>query len=182
MDSAKTLVSARGIYVAENLLCEHIPVNEVSPEDVVKVLGSNPGQLTQIEVGNIRGKHPSCISCHGEVDKIGMGLEFVDAFGKMRIEYKDKKPIKVSLVVNDELGNRVDNFHDFAKNISTDPRLHACFVKTLSNKVAAINLKESQPCVETSMVNNYSGGIQDYVKQIVLSKIFKQSIKGKDDE
>ena len=79
-----TSPTARGIFIRERLLCQHVPppppgVNTTLPEP------SNPDnararrQLMQAHVENA-----TCASCHRLMDPIGFGLENFDAIGRWR--------------------------------------------------------------------------------------------------
>jgi hypothetical protein len=85
----ETSPTARGIFIREQLLCQHIPnpppgVNTQVPEPTEdRPLARR--QRMQAHVDN-----PTCASCHRLMDPIGFGLENYDAVGRWR----DKEAIE----------------------------------------------------------------------------------------
>jgi hypothetical protein len=79
----ETSPTARGIFIREQLLCQHIPnpppgVNTQVPEPTPdRPLARR--QRMQSHVDN-----PTCASCHRLMDPIGFGLENYDALGRWR--------------------------------------------------------------------------------------------------
>src|SRR5437763_8836170 len=79
----ETSPTARGIFVREQFLCQHVPnpppgVNTEVPEPTVdKPLARR--QRMQAHVAN-----PTCAACHRLMDPIGFGLEHYDAIGQWR--------------------------------------------------------------------------------------------------
>ena len=79
----ETSPTARGIFVREQFLCQHVPnpppgVNTEVPEPTIdKPLARR--QRLQAHVEN-----PACATCHRLMDPIGFGLENYDAIGQWR--------------------------------------------------------------------------------------------------
>jgi hypothetical protein len=79
----ETSPTARGIFVREQLLCQHVPnpppgVNTQVPEpDVARPLARRQRMQAHVE-------NPTCASCHRLMDPIGFGLENFDASGRWR--------------------------------------------------------------------------------------------------
>lgn len=79
----ETSPTARGIFVREQLLCQHVPpppanVNTNLPEPTE----AKP-QTRRQRLGEHAG-NPACASCHRLMDPIGFGLEGFDAIGRWR--------------------------------------------------------------------------------------------------
>jgi hypothetical protein len=79
-----TSPTARGIFIRERLLCQHVPP---PPPGVITTL---PDPLTE---GDVKGRrqlmvehvtNPTCASCHRLMDPIGFGFEHFDAIGRYR--------------------------------------------------------------------------------------------------
>ncbi len=168
----KTRVTARGIPMVKDFLCGNIPVNEVSPELQNSVLGPNAASLTQIQVARIRSSATACSSCHKDVDRVGAGMEFVDAFGKPRFAYPDSTPIQIHMTLSEQKPAPITSFDQFLQALSGDERLHACFVKKIATKVAAMHIQSEQPCVTNALKVHRGQGLRDYIKTIVGSKFF----------
>jgi Protein of unknown function (DUF1592)/Protein of unknown function (DUF1588)/Protein of unknown function (DUF1595)/Protein of unknown function (DUF1587)/Protein of unknown function (DUF1585) len=79
----ETSPTARGIFIREQLLCQHVPnpppgVNTQVPEPTAeRPLARRQRMQAHVE-------NPSCASCHRLMDPIGFGLENYDAVGKWR--------------------------------------------------------------------------------------------------
>jgi hypothetical protein len=79
-----TSPTARGIFIRERLLCQHVPP---PPPGVITTL---PDPLTngtakgrrQLQVEHV--ENPICASCHRLMDPIGFGFEHFDAIGRFR--------------------------------------------------------------------------------------------------
>ncbi len=170
-----TLVTHRGAHIAKKFLCASIPVNEADPEAVEKVLGPAAQTMTQIEIGNIRRSHISCRSCHKEIDKMGMGAEFVDNFGRLRQSYSTGKNISINFTITESQSESVVDLPSFLKSVSQDSRVHACFVKSAMSKVAPLILEEANPCANAVAEANMNSGIRSYIKGLVTSKFFTQA-------
>jgi len=78
-----TSPTARGIFIRERLLCQHIPppppgVNTTLPDPKEGAVHTRRELMTE-HVSN-----PTCASCHRLMDPIGFGLENFDAIGRWR--------------------------------------------------------------------------------------------------
>jgi uncharacterized protein DUF1592/uncharacterized protein DUF1588/uncharacterized protein DUF1595/uncharacterized protein DUF1587/uncharacterized protein DUF1585 len=79
----ETSPTARGIFVREQFLCQHVPnpppgVNTEVPEPTIdKPLARRQRMQAHVE-------SPTCASCHRLMDPIGFGLENYDAIGQWR--------------------------------------------------------------------------------------------------
>ncbi len=80
---SETSPTARGIFIREQLLCQHVPppppnVNTALPEP------TEERPLTRRQRLAAHVESPACASCHRLMDPIGFGLEHFDAVGKWR--------------------------------------------------------------------------------------------------
>jgi Protein of unknown function (DUF1592)/Protein of unknown function (DUF1588)/Protein of unknown function (DUF1587)/Protein of unknown function (DUF1595)/Protein of unknown function (DUF1585) len=79
----ETSPTARGIFIREQLLCQHVPnpppgVNTQVPEPTAdRPLARRQRMQAHVE-------NPACASCHRLMDPIGFGLENYDAVGRWR--------------------------------------------------------------------------------------------------
>jgi hypothetical protein len=81
-----TSPTARGIFVRERLLCQHVPppppgVITTLPDPLVDAKPKGRRQLMAEHVEN-----PTCASCHRLMDPIGFGFEHFDAIGQYRLK------------------------------------------------------------------------------------------------
>lgn len=79
----ETSPTARGIFIREQLLCQHVPnpppgVNTEVPEPTA----DHP--LPRRDRMKAHADNPTCASCHRLMDPIGFGLENYDAVGRWR--------------------------------------------------------------------------------------------------
>ena len=107
--AGETSPTARGLFVREQFLCQHVP-------DPPPGVNTNLPPISQEKPMTVRerlGEHlsnPSCASCHNLIDPIGFGLEKFDAIGrrmeKVRVTVpqghgdRDKKPFSVELPID----------------------------------------------------------------------------------
>ena len=80
-----TSPTARGIFIRERLLCQHVPppppgVITTLPDPLVD--GQTPKGRRQLMVEHV--ENPTCASCHRLMDPIGFGFEHFDAIGQYR--------------------------------------------------------------------------------------------------
>jgi len=93
----ETSPTARGIFVREQLLCQHVPspppgVNTNLPEPTAE----KPQTRRQRMIAHV--ENPTCASCHKLMDPIGFGLENFDGIGKWR----EKEVIQLGAVAEDQ--------------------------------------------------------------------------------
>jgi hypothetical protein len=79
-----TSPTARGIFIRERLLCQHVPP---PPPGVITTLpdplvDAKPKGRRQLMVEHV--ENPTCASCHRLMDPIGFGFEHFDAIGQYR--------------------------------------------------------------------------------------------------
>ena len=79
----ETSPTARGIFIREQLLCQHVPppppnVDTNLPE------ATEDKPLTRRQRMSAHVENPLCASCHRLMDPIGFGLESFDAIGRFR--------------------------------------------------------------------------------------------------
>jgi hypothetical protein len=91
----ETSPTARGIFIREQLLCQHVPnpppgVNTQVPEP------SADRPLLRRQRMQMHVENPTCATCHRLMDPIGFGLENYDAVGRWRdkevIEFESSGP------------------------------------------------------------------------------------------
>jgi hypothetical protein len=79
-----TSPTARGIFIRERLLCQHVPP---PPPGVITTLpdplvDQKPKGRRELMVEHV--ENPTCASCHRLMDPIGFGFEHFDAIGRYR--------------------------------------------------------------------------------------------------
>jgi hypothetical protein len=89
-----TSPTARGLFVREQLLCQHVPPPPPGVDTNLPVL-SEDKPLTNKERLSAHLTSPSCAGCHTLIDPIGFGFEKFDAIGgrreASRILFRERK-------------------------------------------------------------------------------------------
>ncbi|MBK5294358.1 MAG: DUF1592 domain-containing protein [Acidobacteriia bacterium] len=133
----ETSPTARGIFVREQLLCQHVPppppnVNSNLPEATKeKPLGRRQRLAAHVE-------NAACSSCHRLMDPIGLGLESFDAIGRWReketLQIENRK-IELPLEVAGEIAGLANSeFNDAAglgRILAATPGCQECIVRQL---------------------------------------------------
>jgi hypothetical protein len=94
----ETSPTARGIFVREQLLCQHVPL----PPPNVNTSLPDPTEdkpLTRRQRLSDHVENPACSTCHRLMDPIGFGLESFDAVGRWR----DKETILIRVSGDDRV-------------------------------------------------------------------------------
>lgn len=120
----RTSIVRRGLWVLENLLCEHPPA---PPADLDTELdGPLEGTLRQRMAAH--RADPSCAVCHDLIDPIGLGLENFDALGRFR-ETENGETIDPS---GELLGQGAFlGPQELAELLASDPRVPSCTTEKL---------------------------------------------------
>lgn len=85
---AETSPTARGIFIREQMLCQHVPPPPANVNtSLAEVAEDKPLTRRQRLVAHV--EDPACASCHKLMDPIGFGLENFDALGRWR----DTEPV-----------------------------------------------------------------------------------------
>ncbi len=99
----ETSPTARGIFVREQLLCQHVP----PPPPNINTTLAEPSEekpLTRRQRLAAHVDNPTCAACHRLMDPIGFGLESFDAIGRWR----DKETILVNASEENRRPKRID--------------------------------------------------------------------------
>ena len=159
---AETSPTARGIFVREQLLCQHVPppppnVNTTLPEPTEDKPLTHRQRLAA-HVGNA-----ACASCHRLMDPIGFGLESFDAIGKWReketiyiaAETARGQPKKIDLPL--ETGGEIAGLPDSAFNdakqlgriLARSPICQQCVVRQMFRYAyGRLETPADQPVIE----------------------------------
>ncbi len=79
--SAETSIVLRGVYVNEQLLCEHF---KAPPADVPEIANIDKAGKTAREVLDELTSAPACSGCHNSINPVGGAFERFDALGGLR--------------------------------------------------------------------------------------------------
>ena len=166
-----TSPTARGIFIRERLLCQHVPppppgVNQTLPEPTDANTARTRRQLMTAHVENA-----TCASCHRLMDPIGFGLENFDAIGAWR----DKEAI--ALPGRGEgagggrgRGNRVQLAIDTQGEIAGIPNSTFTDARQLGKILA--DSPVCQKCIVRQMFRYSYGRLETGADEAVVDQIF----------
>src|SRR5579864_2435602 len=141
----ETSPTARGIFIREQLLCQHVPPPPPNVDtNLPEATADKP--LTRRQRMSAHVENQLCASCHRLMDPIGFGLESFDAIGRLRqhetilIEsptgkLKDEKKIDLELDTRGEVaGIQNSTFSDssqLGRILSQSPVCQECMVRQI---------------------------------------------------
>jgi hypothetical protein len=143
-----TSPTARGIFIREQLLCQHVPppppgVNTTLPEP------TEDKARTRRQLMVEHAENPACASCHRLMDPIGFGLENYDAIGRWRdnetIQFaterdeddrrKEPKKIELAIEPQGEIAGLPDSVFSEPKQLgrilAASPVCQECIVRQM---------------------------------------------------
>jgi len=142
----ETSPTARGLFVREQFLCQHVPDPPPGVNTNLPPLSAEKPQTLRERLGE-HVSNPSCASCHNLIDPVGFGLEKFDAIGRRQEKVKatilpahmekDKKPITVELPIDSS--GRIAGIPDsdfsspqeLGRVLAASPQCQECLVKQL---------------------------------------------------
>ena len=78
--------TARGLFVREQFLCQHVPDPPAGVNTNLPPFSANRPQTNRVRLSE-HVTNPGCASCHSLIDPIGFGLEKFDAVGARREKF-----------------------------------------------------------------------------------------------
>jgi hypothetical protein len=163
---AETSPTARGIFVREQLLCQHVPppppnVNTTLPEP------SEERPLTRRQRLAAHVENAVCASCHKLMDPIGLGLEGFDALGRWR----EKETILIGLSENNRTSaKRFDLPLETAGEIAGLPNSAFSDAKQLGRILAESPV--CQECIVRQIFRYASGRLETASDQEMIHQLF----------
>ncbi|MBK9168892.1 MAG: DUF1592 domain-containing protein [Bryobacterales bacterium] len=141
---AETSPTARGLFIREQFLCQHVPDPPPGTNANLPALSEDRPMTTRERLG-VHLSNASCAGCHRLIDPIGFGLEKFDAVGglreKQKVEFlatrieRDKKPVtfELDLDTTGEIAGLPDATFTTAREmggiLAASPRCQECVVK-----------------------------------------------------
>ena len=164
----------RGIYVMNKLL-DYTP--PPPPDDVPEIEPDVTGATTLREKLVKHRADASCAQCHKKIDPAGFALENYDAIGAWRVKYDRKLDVDPSgQLPNGETFSSPGEFKDLV--LEQEETFIRCLTKKMLTYAIGRKLNSGDRLVVDGMVeemNNSSGGLRDLVKQVALSKTFRNN-------
>jgi len=165
-----TSPTARGIFVRERLLCQHVPppppgVNTTLPEPT-----SPDSARTRRQLMTEHATNPACASCHRLMDPIGFGLENFDAIGVWR--EKESIPLPTTGEEGPRRGRSVQLPIDTQGEIAGIPSSTFSDAKQLGNILAESAV--CQKCIVRQMFRYSYGRLETAADEPTIDRIFNQ--------
>ena len=169
----ETSPTARGIFVREQLLCQHVPppppnVNtNLAEPDESKPVGRRQRLAAHVE-------NTACSSCHRLMDPIGFGLEGFDAIGRWR-EKETIGKTELPLETGGEIaGLENSGFSDAAglgRILAASPTCQECIVRQLFRYVSGRGETEAdQPAIQALTAGFRASGFRFRELLILLAR------------
>ncbi len=164
----------RGIYVMNKLL-DYTP--PPPPDDVPEIEPDVTGATTLREKLVKHRADASCAQCHKKIDPAGFAMENYDAIGAWRVKYDRKLDVDPSgQLPNGKTFSTPGEFKNLV--LEQEKTFIRCLTKKMLTYAIGRKLNSGDRLVVDGMVeemNNSSGGLRDLVKQVVLSKTFRNN-------
>ncbi len=159
---AETSITARGLFVREQLMCQEVPQPPPGVDANLPVV-TRAKPLTQRERLGVHLSNPGCASCHTLIDPIGYSMEKFDAIGgyreKMKLTIfpqrfeKEEEPTTVELDL-DTTGTLagIENAtfstpRELGKILAATPQCQQCVAKQLFRYMAGRHERPSDRVV-----------------------------------
>lgn len=176
--SYRTAPTLRGVWVLENLLCEHIPPPPPNVPDLDNPMV--PASMTQSQ--NVRERlaahrqNPACATCHTVLDPIGLGLENFDAVGAFRDKYANGDPIDASGVMPD--GATFNGLPSLAALLgrADDKRILDCASEKMMTYALAREVTDADHAYRDQIRETWKKqglGLKTLLKTIILNDTFR---------
>jgi hypothetical protein len=174
--SYRTAPTLRGVWILENLLCEHIPP---VPNDVPELDSpAAPAMMNQNQNVRVRlaehRKDPACAGCHTLLDPMGLGLENFDAIGRYRETYPNGDRIDASGELPD--GSKFNGLPALAALLGKDPRFLDCASEKLMTYALSRELTDADKPFLGRIRDAWKKqglGARNLLKAVVLSDSFR---------
>jgi hypothetical protein len=129
----ETSPTARGIFVREQLLCQHVPppppnVNTTLPDPTEDMPQTRRQRMSAHAI------NPACSSCHRLMDPIGFGLESFDAIGRWRDKEKILKsdlPIDTGGEIAGLPNSAFSDVRQLGRILAESPVCQECMVRQI---------------------------------------------------
>lgn len=183
----------RGLFVLENVLCEHVgdpPPNAPTNISEEQILGQY--QSTRERFSHA-AEQPgsSCIFCHGRINTLGYNFEGFDSIGRTRSAEKifltssgspvATVPINTTSVVQDLSSTpiTVSDSQDLAYKLSDNDKAIMCFAKSIKSFQSRVLASDDDGCSMNPILkviygsNGTQGSIRAAIKEFILSEDFQ---------
>ena len=164
---------ARGRFVREVLLCQHLPP---PPDNVDAVPPPPDGKRNQRERLSQHSADPSCASCHNLMDPLGLAFESYDGIGRYRTMDVGKSIDTAGTLTGAEPeGARFANALELGQLLAGSATANRCFVETAfryahgrpASDRALRHRPPDQPVSDQRRRHHRPGGGPDHRRQLL---------------
>lgn len=136
-----TSPTLRGLFVREQLLCQHIQLPENFTPPPIEAAEATLAPKTTRELYDAHAKNPACASCHALIDPLGYALESFDGAGRFRTTevYRSPsftapsagpQPIDTSgTLVGTDVDRAFDSYVDLAEALAESAWVRECVAR-----------------------------------------------------
>lgn len=144
---------ARGKFVREEVLCQHLPD---PPPNVNAVPPPPDGKRTQRERLAVHSADPSCSGCHALIDPIGLAFESYDGIGRYRTADVGKQLDLGGVLTGVSAPRaRFADGVDLAALLASSPEAGRCFVVQAFRYAAGRTETAADACVLDPLVRSF---------------------------
>ena len=164
----------RGVWVRENMVCQHLPA---PPANVDTVLPDIDPNVTTAERFRLHAESPACSGCHELIDPIGVGFEHYDGIGRWRTEEGNNLQIEASgRVVAVAQGTvEFNGTPELAKALVSTENVQQCVTQQWFNYTMSRPASPADACGMEQALEEFRGSeldIRQLVKKLVTSDAF----------
>ncbi len=146
----------RGLWTLTRLLCREMPrLDAATAEQIassLETIDRTAPLAEQMAIHRMSG--PQCISCHGEMDPVGLALEKYDASGRWREVDANGHAIESSLEL---FGEHVPGPRELAEAIADAPEFSACVAEKALTYAMHRGVRPNEACVPVTLAKRADG-------------------------
>lgn len=164
--ASETSIVRRGLFVAQNLICDAPP----PPPEVPPL----PPDLTPLEASNLLVSSPACMGCHNKMNPLGYALEEFNPIGKRRMNYRDGTPINAKGQFPD--GVSFDGASELGVAVAKSERFPLCVATKVLSYSLGRELNTADDCAVSQLSQEVGElkTVSQLFQAIVLSETFRK--------
>jgi hypothetical protein len=167
----RTSPTARGAWILAHLLCAPPPAPAQNTPDAISSGETLDGDALVASIA----AQPSCAACHQQMDDAGLALEPFDEIGRIRVSYRDGRPISGRGLF---LGKAIVGEPALAAAVGSDPRLLSCASRELMSYAVSRTLGDSDAPFANQILTSWTGmgvtpTLRALIKDVVTNDTFK---------
>ncbi len=159
----------RGLWTLTRLLCREMPrLDAATLEEISQSLGTiDRSRPLSEQMAIHRTSGERCISCHGQIDPVGLALEKYDEQGKYREIDGNGHPIKSELEL---FGQPVSGPDELSSAIAASEEYRACIAEKTLTFALSRGPSANETCLASRLVRNADGS-EASVREMALDAL-----------